>query len=41
LKGVEVCRDRERGTLGGETCREKSFLRIGVHRADGVVREPV
>ena len=40
LKGVEVCRDRERGTLGGEMRREKS-LRIGVHHADAVVWGPV
>ena len=39
FKGVEGG-DCERGTLGGETRREKS-LRIGVHHADAVVRGPV
>ena len=39
LKGIEGG-DCERGTLGGETRREKS-LRIGVHHADAVVWEPV
>ena len=36
LKGIEVCRDCERGTLGEEMRRAK-YLRIGVHHADGVV----
>jgi len=40
LKGVEVGRDCERGTLGGEKRRAKS-LRNGVHYADAVVWEPV
>ena len=39
LKGVEG-KDCERGTLGGETRREKS-LRIDVHHANAVVWEPV
>jgi hypothetical protein len=42
LKGVEVCRDRKEGVMGGERRRErKSFLRIGVHHADAVVWGPV
>jgi hypothetical protein len=40
LKGIEVCRDCERGMMGGERRREKS-LRIGVHHANAVVRGPV
>ena len=40
LKGVEGG-DRKRGTLGGETRRERNSLRIGVHHADAVVWGPV
>jgi hypothetical protein len=36
LKGVEVCRDRERG-VGGDNDVKQKFLRNGVHRANGVV----
>ena len=38
--GAAVAVFAQRGVMGGETRREKS-LRIGVHRADAVVREPV
>ena len=42
LIGVEVCRDCERGTLGGEKQRrERKSLRNGVHHANGVVWGPV
>jgi hypothetical protein len=41
LKGVAVCRDRNRGVMGGETRRERKSLRIGVHHANAVVWEPV
>ena len=40
MKGVEVCRDCERGTLGGEMRREIKSLRNGVQHADAVVWGP-
>ena len=40
MKGVEGG-DCKRGVMGGEKRREIKSLRIGVHRADGVVWEPV